>query len=187
MAVILTPFPAPPGSVQRALTLLDVLQRGSDEEREAAGDLSELPRPWDPVTCADDLREDVWAWCDQVAAWLNRDYAWRPQQMIPPCWPRHPAIARELPVLAMLRWNTHEATGPAAIEEWHRYALPGFYERMFDRLGESSCRTGKHQEWPAAGRYDAYTDVRAARERAQLLVADTRRPGDPGRTTGDGR
>jgi hypothetical protein len=50
-----------------------------------SSDLSNLPRPWDPSTCPQDLRAAVWGWCDNVAEWINHEYAWRPTQMIPLC------------------------------------------------------------------------------------------------------
>lgn len=174
--VILTRFPPPPGAAVKALEQLEVLRRGDADEMAAAGDLTDLPRPWDPATCPDDLREVLWGWCDRVAAWLNHEYAWRPTQMIPPCWPRHPHLARELPVLAFLRWQAEEATSPEPIEEWHRYSLPMFCDRMVSRLGESGCRTGKHLDWPAESRYAAYTGPDAAEDRRTVIYTDTHPP-----------
>lgn len=166
-------FPIPPGAVLHALQLLEVRRRGDADEMAAAGNLDNLPRPWDPATCPEELREAVWEWCDQVAAWLNHEYVWRPTQMIPLCWPHHPHIARELAVLAVLRWNAEESLTPEAVEEWHRYTFPMFGDRLTSRLGESGCRTGKHMDWPAEGRYAAFVGD-AADERAQVIYADTR-------------
>ena len=56
---ILTQFPCPPGSVLKALELLQVLRRGDPDEMAEYGDLSNLPRPWDPSTCPQDLRAAV--------------------------------------------------------------------------------------------------------------------------------
>lgn len=171
---IVAPFPAPPGSVLRALELLLILRRGDPDEMAEAGDLTDLPRPWEPAKCPDELRESVWEWCDQVAAWLNHEYAWRPTQLIPPCWPHHAHIARELPVLAFLRWGAEEAMTPEPMEEWHRYTYPMFCDRMVSRLGESGCRTGKHVDWPAAGRYAAFVGDEATTDRQNAVYADTR-------------
>jgi hypothetical protein len=44
---ILTQFPGPPGSVRKALELLQVLRRGDADEMAEYGDPSNLPRPWD--------------------------------------------------------------------------------------------------------------------------------------------
>jgi hypothetical protein len=152
---IAEPFPTPPADVLRALHLLAVVRRGDPHEMAQAGNLHNLPRPWEPATCPDELREAVWDWCDAVAAWINHDSTWRPTQLIPSCWPRHPHIARELAVIAVQRWHAEQATSPDPTEDWHRYTLPMFLDRMTSRLGEVSCRTGQHTDWPAAARYSA--------------------------------
>lgn len=170
--VILTRFPQPPAVLLRALELLAILRDGDPDEMREAGDLSELPRPWDPPSCPDELRATVWRWCDEVAVWLNTDYAWRPVHLVPSCWPRHPHIARELPVLAFLRWEAEEATDPRLLEEWQRYTFPMFADRVSGRLGESTCRTGKHQEWPAESRASAFAAQDATERRRALLEAD---------------
>jgi hypothetical protein len=155
---ILEPFPAPGPGIRLTLNRLAILHRGDPREMHAAGDLTNLPHPWEPDSCPDELRDAVWSWCSAVGGWINTQYAWRPTQMIPPCWPLHPHIARELPTLAVLRWEADVATSPDLLEEWHRYTLPLFLDRMAGRLGESTCRTaGKHQDWPAAGRVAAFT------------------------------
>jgi hypothetical protein len=53
---------------------------------------------------------------------------------------------------------------------------------MIDRLGESTCSTGTHANWPARARYakDVAPDI--ARERADLIhaeVTETRFGGRP--------
>lgn len=172
--VIVNPYPRPPGSVLRAWELLQVVRRGDpDEMTETGVDLNHLERPWVPGGCSDDLREGVWIWCDAVASWINREYAWKPTHLIPPCWTRHPHIANELPVLAFSRWLADDALGPEALEEWHRYALPTFLDRMQNRLGESTCRSGKHQDWPAESRHAAYVGNELANSRADAIYADT--------------
>ncbi|WP_138757682.1 hypothetical protein [Modestobacter altitudinis] len=154
------PFPPPPLPVLGALELLaDVRRR--DSARPARADLvSDLERPWEPAGCSGELSAAVWTWCHGVAAWVNHEFAWRPAQMIPACWPHHPHIARELPVLAVLRWQAENSAGPELIEEWNRYAFPMFCDRMVERLGESTCRTGRHQTWPAESRYSAFLGSR---------------------------
>jgi hypothetical protein len=171
--ILVTRFPQPPAAVLSALELLAVLRDGDSEELAAAGDLTDLPRPWEPASCPDQLREPLWEWCDQVAVWLNTDYAWRPAQLVPSCWPRHPHIARELAVLAFLRWQAEEATGPHLVEDWQRYSYPMFCERMASRLGDSGCRTGTHQNWPAESRARAFAAPAATAERHAALRADT--------------
>lgn len=168
--VTLAPFPAPPGPVLRQLEVLAAAATGSEQQRAALEDLAGLALPWDPGTCDEALLGHLWPWCDQVAAWVNHTYAWRPQHMIPACWARHPHLAAELPGLAVSRWRARGTLAPALLEDWHRYTLPGFLERMRDRLGDSSCRTnGTHQAWPAAARF-------AGQQRAPHLLPG---PGHP--------
>lgn len=175
--MIVTPFPMPPGSVVRAWELLRVVRRGDpDEIAETGVDLDNLARPWVPGTCPDDLREGMWTWCDAAAAWINREYTWKPTHLVPPCWPRHPHIANELPVLVFSRWIAEDSLGPEALEDWHRYTLPMFLDRMHTRLGESTCRSGKHQDWPAEARYTAFFGDELANDRADLIYTDTHEP-----------
>ena len=158
--MIVLPFPPPPLAVLRALELLkNAARRGDRGGVTQAGDVADLERPWEPAGCHGELSTAVWSWCDDVVAWINHEYAWRPAQMVPACWPHHAHIARELPVLAVLRWEAEDAAGPQLMEEWNRYAFPMFCDRMAQRLGESTCRTGRHQDWPAEGRYTALLDV----------------------------
>jgi hypothetical protein len=171
--VILNRFPQPSGSILKALEMLAMLRDGDPGQLQALEDLSELPRPWEPATCPQHLRAAVWRWCDQVTVWLNTDYAWRPAHLIPACWPRHPHIARELVVLAFLRLEAEEATGPHLLEDWQRYSYPMFCDRMAGRLGDSTCRVGKHQDWPAESRVTAYIQPAASAERRAVLTADS--------------
>jgi hypothetical protein len=157
--VIALPFPPPPLAVLRALELLGNARRGDRGGVAQAGAVADLERPWEPAACTGELGAAVWSWCDDVVAWINHEYAWRPAQMVPACWPHHAHIARELPVLAVLRWEAENAAGPQLMEEWNRYAFPMFCDRMAQRLGDSTCRTGRHQDWPAESRYTASLDV----------------------------
>jgi hypothetical protein len=171
--VIVIAFPPPPRALRRVLDLLDMLRRGDPEEM-AGHDLTNLPRPWIPATCPDDLRELLWAWCDDVVSWLNHEYGWRPTQLIPACWPQHPHIAHELPALALLRWHAEQVTGPEALEEWHRQTFSTFSDRLAVRLGESTCRSsGQHQDWPADGRHASFISTDAADQRQTLIFCDS--------------
>ena len=63
--------------------------------------LAQLPRPWDPATCTGRLREELWAWLDQVAIWINEQHLWNVARPgIPECWPAHPHLVHDLAVLA---------------------------------------------------------------------------------------
>ncbi len=180
VVVIVTPFPMAPRTVRQALHTLAVLRSGDAAEIKALGDLTDLPRPWNPGSCDDELRPHVWRWCDAVAMWINREYGWRPAGMIPACWPAHPHLAHELPVLACLRLTAENAYSPELLEDWHRTTLPLFLDRMTSRLGDGGCRSGKHTDWPAASRYDADTAPDAVAERERRFDADTRVRPPPG-------
>ena len=114
-----------------------------------------VDRPWEPDRCGRALAAELWDWLDDVAAWVNHEYGWGVERLIPPCWPQHPHIAHELAVLADQRYTAGQAFHGGALEEWHRYSLPLFLERMTARLG-NRC-VSRHDEWPAAPRYRAYT------------------------------
>lgn len=173
--VIVNRFPPPPTSVLQVFNQLKVLGSG---DLAAAANLDRepvrVPRPWDPADCDDDLRFDVWEWCEDVAAWINREFAWRGFTGIPPCWPQHPYLAHEIAVLASLRYIASQATEPRPLEEWLRVSLPTFIERMSTRSGEGCLTT--HTEWPGAAAFHRYADETSTGARRELLRADTHQP-----------
>ncbi len=169
-------FPPPPKAVDELLYLQRVLQGGDKQKIAELGDISDLPSPWEPAGCDDALRELIWHWCDDVATWINRNYVWRPTSLIPACWPRHPHIAQELPVLACLHDTALHAHGPQLLEEWQRQTLPTFLERLAARLGDGGCSIGRHDSWPALPRYNAFTNADAIQERQDLFHTDTHPP-----------
>lgn len=184
MTVIAEPFPQPPQVVVRVFEDLARVQvlTGSlggrdsaiiEAELEQFGDLDLLPRPWDPPTCPPGVRGPLWRWLDDVAAWVNRGYAWKIDRVIPPCWPQHPHLAHELAVLACLRLQAGRAFTPDPLEEWHRWACPSFTDRMHARLGNGGCPPGKHTDWPARGRHVDYSSQDRRSSRHQLFGADT--------------
>ncbi|MEP6648600.1 MAG: hypothetical protein ABJA74_01615 [Lapillicoccus sp.] len=132
---IVEPFPAPPRLVGKAYAKLQVLQTGTDEQIAALGPLELLERPWEPTRCGPATRRQLWDWLDDVAAWVNHEFGWGVDRLIPPCWPQHPHIAHELAVLADQRYTAGQAFHGGALEEWHRFSLPLFLERMTSRLG----------------------------------------------------
>lgn len=171
--MIIAAFPPPPELVAHQLDRLRALHAGDPAAVAALRPGEDLARPWDPATCKPQLRAAVWWWCDDVVAWLNHDYAWRPVHLIPACWTAHPHIAHELPVLACLRVEAEAATHPEQLETWHRDTLPQFLDRMSARLGESGCRTGTHTDWPAAARHDTYHREDAIADRQHAVYEDT--------------
>lgn len=170
--MIVAPFPSPPDPVLEALTILAVLRSGDQKRIGELGDRKNPPRPWAPASCQGELRAHVWRWCDEIASWINREYIWRPTGMVPSCWPWHPHIAHELPVLGCLRLDAEDAHSPELLEDWHRSVLPLFLDRIATRLGEGGCRSGKHADWPAASRYQADCDPVAVAERQQQFATD---------------
>jgi hypothetical protein len=166
---ILIRFPEPPGPVLKALALLEIARR-NDPDETAGTDLQDLPQPWNPTTCPDDLRTSVWEWCDDVVVWMNRQHAWLPHRTIPPCWLQHPHIACEVPVLACLRWAAHESTSCEALNDWHTHTLPLFHERTFDQLG-ARC-SGDHVHWPAASRAYSNSSAEAILARKAMIQGD---------------
>ena len=146
--LLVQPFPAPGKLVALAYRELDRAATGSPEQIRALGDARLLPRPWEPATCrTPQLRQQVWLWLDAVVAWLVTEYAWEVTDTIPACWPQHPHLVHEIAVLADQRRRAGHAFTSDALEEWHRYSLPAFTERMEKRL-KNHCEDG-HQPWPA--------------------------------------
>lgn len=164
------PFPAPGRLVEAAYRELQVAASGADVERAVLGRVETLGRPWDPPSCAPAVRQQVWAWLDEVAGWVNHEHGWGVDRLIPPCWPAHPHLGHELAVLADQRRTAGLALGSELLEEWHRYSLPMFLDRLGGRLGDR-CVT-KHDDWPAAARHRAYLSQPSQQQRAGLFADD---------------
>src|SRR5829696_5573306 len=133
--LLVRPFPAPGQLVALAYRELDRAAAGSPEQIRALGDARLLPRPWEPATCRTPrLREQLWLWLDAVVEWLVTEYVWEAADAIPACWPQHPHLVHEIAVLADHAAAPGHAFTSDAMEEWHRYSLPAFTERMKSRL-----------------------------------------------------
>lgn len=166
------PFPRPGRRVEHAYAELKLVAAGSLQQQDALGDTRLLARPWDPATCVDpDLRRELWDWLERVVIWLNREYTWDPEAMIPACWPRHPHIVHELAVLADLRRRAGLALTADALEEWHRYSLPSFSEGVRQRMRQG-CQDGGHQAWPAQGRHARHMADQATQARTHAFAGD---------------
>jgi len=151
------PFPLPEGPELSAAFLdLYLAAEGDDEIKKKIGDPALLPRPWDPPTCRKrPLRQELWEWLDAVVIWFNSEYVWDPiAGMIPPCWPEHPHLVHEIAVLADQRRRAGIDTTSHSLEEWHRYAVPAFLDRL--RL-RTKCHCDElHQPRPARSRSTRY-------------------------------
>lgn len=148
------PFPMPDSErIREAYWDLFLSDEGTDEQKERLGEADLLPRPWDIATCtAADLRRDVWQWYERVVTWFNHEYVWDPAAgMIPPCWPLHPHLVHDIGVLADQRRMIAQAINSNSLEEWHRYSVPAFLERLNDRIRQH-C-DDQHQPWPARARF----------------------------------
>jgi hypothetical protein len=170
-ALLVQPGPAPGQLVAVAYRELDLAANGSPEEVGELGDARLLPRPWEPASCRPpQLREQLWLWLDAVVTWLITEYVWEVAAAIPACWPQHPHLVHEIAVLADQRRRAGHALTSDALEEWHRYSLPAFTERMKARL-QNHCEDD-HQPWPANGRCTRHTAEGSRRTRSDAYTAD---------------
>jgi hypothetical protein len=154
--LLIRAFPEPGPRARNAFRELYLAANGGPEQQRHVGNPENLQRPWDPATCTDPpLRAEVWAWLEQVVAWLNHEYTWDLDAMIPSCWSQHPHLVHEIAVLADRRRVAGTALTSDGLEEWHRSVLPQFTDRMRARLGHH-CDEG-HQPWPARSRHLRHT------------------------------
>ena len=109
-------------------------------------------------------------WLEAVVAWLITEYVWDAADTIPACWPQHPHLVHEIAVLADQRRRAGLAPTSDALEEWHRYRLPSFAERMKTRL-RNHCQEN-HQAWPATGRHTRHIAEASRHRRMQTYAAD---------------
>ena len=135
------------------------------------GPLGLLPRPWGPATITDPmLRAEIWQWLDDVVGWLNREYVWDTGDLIPACWPSHPHLVHEIGVVADQRRRAGMAFTSDALEEWHRYCLPMFIDRMKARY-RGFCEDG-HITAPGSARNTRYDSDSAIKQRDDLFADD---------------
>ena len=140
------PFPMP--TTDALITAYyDAVPRRHRRRRRAKTE-ARRPRP----TCPDPgtrpaaptrrLRAELWHWLDNVVTWLNHEYVWDPAAgIIPPCWPQHPHLVHEIAVLADQRRRAGLDLTSSSLEEWHRYCLPAFLERLKARSSNRLRRT----------------------------------------------
>jgi hypothetical protein len=166
-------FPQGGNLIRLAYRELAIAAHGDQNQVRALGDITQLPRPWDPPTCTQpELREQVWAWLDDVVSWLNHEYTWDINGTIPACWPRHPNLVHEIAVLADQRRRAGLSLTSDLMEEWHRYALPAFADRMRSRT-KDHCEEG-HQSWPGKSRHTRHTSAGSTADRARAYRADVK-------------
>ncbi|RHW28302.1 hypothetical protein D0Z08_04815 [Nocardioides immobilis] len=170
-APMVWPFPVPGNLVRHAYHELHIAINGTKEEQKALGNHALLPRPWEPATClAPGLRHEVWQWLEQIVSWLNREYTWEVTGLIPTCWPSHPHLVHEIAVLADQRRRAGLAMTSDALEEWHRYCLPAFLDRMRTRL-KSHCED-EHKQWPGRPRHSEHLSEKHIEQREDTYALD---------------
>jgi hypothetical protein len=121
-----------------------------------------------------ELRRPPWTWAaltptEQAAlarlidVWVqayNRVHAITPNELIPPCWRQHPALAAELAVQLWVWYFAHldRKTTPLQAGEYYLRHLPAFRSRIDRLLGVSpgECRRGEH---PTTWRQDTDTQL----------------------------
>lgn len=170
-AWLVRPFPPPGPLVQLALRELFIAATGTPEQTRKLGNVEALPRPWQPATCQDpQLRAELWSWLDQVVDWVNHEHIWDVTSTVPACWPLHPPLVHDIAVLADQRRRAGTALSSDSLEEWHRYALPMFLDRVRTTT-KTHCEDG-HQPWPARSRHTRHTGDRSRRTRHDAFAGD---------------
>lgn len=166
------PFPKPGPRLRLAYSELDQAENGTPEQKKALGPVADLQRPWLPATCTDPkLRNELWQWLDSAVVWLNHEMVFDTVDVIPACWPKHPHLIHELAVLVDGRYRASQALVSNPMEEWHRYALPAFLERMRHRI-EGHCTDAHPATWPAAGRFNRHLNETSTSLRGDSYAAD---------------
>ena len=177
---LVLPFPPPDGvELKRAYRNLYLSANGTEADKKRIGNPANLPRPWDPPSCTNPtLRRELWAWLEKFVTWFNHEYVWDHNAgMIPACWPQHPHLVHEIAVLADQRRRAGIDPTSSALEEWHRFGIPGFLQRLTART-KNSCDE-HHTAWPAEARHDRSARRAAADARIQLFADDVAGPRAP--------
>jgi hypothetical protein len=107
--------------------------------------------PWNWAALPSDHRETLVKLVDGFVASYNQWWAMTDAQLVPPCWPRHPALAYDLAALA---WTFHWAyldrqVTPDRAARFQAQLVP-FADRLERWLGEQpdECRAGRHaRDW----------------------------------------
>ena len=171
--LIVAPFPAPEGLLAKAYWQIQTARENQTPELAAGlGDHRDLPRPWVPSSISDPtMRRDLWKWLGEVVVWLNQQYTWDTDAMIPQCWSHHPHVINDLAVLADQRRAAELSLTSNVMEAWERETLPGFIVRMQSRL-KQQCASGQHKPWPGNPRHRTYLAHDATSHRNERLTQD---------------
>jgi hypothetical protein len=86
---------------------------------------------------------------DRYVADYNAVFAREIPELVPPCWPQHPALAAELTAHFWLWASTHAdpAASARAAVEFYELHLPRFRKDVQELLGQQpeECRAGRHR------------------------------------------
>jgi hypothetical protein len=165
-------FPRPGPLVDAAYEELEAAAAENPRPFYGDSELGDLPRPWDPASCTDSqLRRELWDWLDAVVGWHNHEHVWDIHAAIPTCWPHHPHLVHEIAVLADQRLHAGRALTSDLLEDWHRYTLPAFTERLHAHVKDHCTET--HQPWPGQGRYTRSEAAASRTDRHHRFAADT--------------
>jgi hypothetical protein len=130
----------PPVSAVELNVLFDDYRRGDDGRR-----------PWNWASLPPEHREALVELIDGFADSYNRVWAMSDDQLIPPCWHRHPALAYDLAALVWgyyAAYRGRDASPEAALR--FQTQLVHFADRLDRWLGSGArdCRDGQHpRDW----------------------------------------
>lgn len=168
------PFPKPGPAVAHAYRELHLAIEGNEDQKKSLGNPSTLPRPWIPSTCTQpQLRIELWNWLEAAVTWINHELVFAPDDALPCCWPHHAHLVHEIAVLVDLRYRAETALDSHPLEEWHRYALPAFIERMRHRVRQH-CDHHHANPVPHRGRFSRHISNEHAQQRCHAYAADVR-------------
>jgi hypothetical protein len=169
---MVVPFPTPGPALTRVMARLQMAVGRPPTDQAEIMAVMQLPRPWDPGTCTGIERAELWRWLDDVATWINTQHLWNVTgQGVPECWPDHPHVVHDLAVVASARLFTTMTATPQALDEWHRYTLPAFLDRLHGRLGEG-CPPGRHAARPRHDRDQRLTTTEHRRRQEGAFRRD---------------
>lgn len=105
--------------------------------------------PWGWSTLALSERAQLVRCLDHYVADYNEVFAREVAELVPPCWPQHPALAADLAAHFWLLAATHAdpAADPRSAVEFYEVHLPRFRRNVEGLLGQNAelCRGGQHR------------------------------------------
>lgn len=128
-------------------THIDLGDGAVSSDRSRTRDHDKPPWTWSALTPAE--RTALIRRLDNYVADYNEVFARDVPELVPPCWPQHPALAAELAVYFWLWISTHadRTASPTAAVEFYEVHLPRFRKDVHNLLGQQpeECRAGRHR------------------------------------------